>query len=64
MKEQAREDANKLAEARDNNRDLTNKLEDLRAEFTVAASKVTTTYFSLLDILKSFLNLVFIFAKG
>jgi hypothetical protein len=40
MKGQARDDCNKLAEARDTNRDLTNKLEDIRAEHTVAQSKV------------------------
>jgi hypothetical protein len=42
LKDQAREDANRLAEARDKNRDLTNQLEDLRAEHTVAQSKVTS----------------------
>lgn len=40
MKAQSREDTKKVADARDINRDLVNKLEDLRAEYTVAKAKV------------------------
>lgn len=43
MKEQARDDQIKLAEERDKTRDLTNKVEDLRAEYTVAQAKVCSS---------------------